>query len=334
MEFDTVKRTEGFPLVFLVGPTGVGKTALALDLAQALGTEILNADSRQVYRLLDIGTAKATPEEQARVPHHLIDLVWPDQGFSVADYLGAFQDAWEKRFVASGKVPLIVGGTGLYVRAITRGLFKGPGADPALRRELKAFAQEHGLGALHLRLEKVDPEAAHRIHPHDLRRTIRALEVYLRTGTPISRLQQEETSIGFPVPSLIFGLTRNRRELYGRIDQRAEAMLERGLIEEAQGLLDRGYAESSGQRAEGSRLNQLPALEAFGYRDLIDYLRGRRPLEEALCSFQRDTKRYAKRQLTWFSRERVLRWFDLSVVSHKEALSNMVEEIGRVISPS
>ena len=181
MEPEAMSRKEKPPLVFIVGPTGVGKTTLAIETAQRFGTEILTADSRQIYRLLDIGTAKPTPEEQTLVPHHLIDLIWPDQAFSVADYLRSFRVV-QKDFLSSGKIPLVVGGTGLYIQAISRGLFKGPGANPELRRELNTFAKKHGHKALHACLERVDPEAARRIHPHDLRRTIRALEVYLQTG--------------------------------------------------------------------------------------------------------------------------------------------------------
>lgn len=325
-------------MIFIVGPTGVGKTQLAIQLARRLHTEIISADSRQVYRLLDIGTAKPTLEEQRLVPHHLIDLVWPDQDFSVADYLACFRRVL-KGFLAAHQIPLGVGGTGLYIRAITQGLFEGPGADWGLRQELEELHQKEGPLALHRRLKEVDPEAAQRIHPHDRRRIIRALEVYQLTNMPISRLQKEKTFPGLPLPFISFGLTRDRQELYERIERRVDLMLEMGLVEEVKGLLERGYSE------------ELNALQAFGYRDLIAYLQGRQGLAEALEHFKQDSKRYAKRQLTWFGKETPVessakesclrqraeafpskqegtRWFNLTRTPEEEVISSMMEMIG------
>lgn len=327
-------------MIFIVGPTGVGKTRLAIQLARRLHTEIISADSRQVYKLLDIGTAKPTLEERRMAPHHLIDLVWPDQDFSVADYLACFRRVLEG-FLDAHRIPLGVGGTGLYIRAITQGLFEGPGADWGLRQEMEELAQKKGPLALHLRLKEVDPEAAQRIHPHDRRRIIRALEVYQLTQMPISRLQKERTFPGLSWPFISFGLTRDRQELYERIERRVDLMLEMGLVEEVKGLLERGYLE------------ELNALQAFGYRDLIGYLQGRQTLTEALDHFKRDTKRYAKRQLTWFGKEAAVepstkepspgqraealpvkqegtRWFNLTRTPEEEVISSMMEMIGSV----
>ncbi|MBI2875585.1 MAG: tRNA (adenosine(37)-N6)-dimethylallyltransferase MiaA [Candidatus Tectomicrobia bacterium] len=320
--------TGSLPILFIVGPTGVGKTRLAIQLARHLQTEIISADSRQVYRLLDIGTAKPTAEEQQLAPHHLIDLVWPDQEFSVADYLAHFREVLGG-FLDSHRLPLVVGGTGLYVQAVTRGLFEGPGADWDLRQELEELAQKNGPLALHLRLQEIDPAAAQAIHPHDRRRIIRALEVYQLTQTPISCLQREKTSPELSLPFVTWGLMRDRPDLYERIERRVDLMLEIGLEEEVQGLLERGYPEG------------LNALQAFGYRDLIGYLRGRQTRAEAIQHFKRDTRRYAKRQLTWFAKEGPMapstswsshpgriHWFNLTRTPEEEVLASMIEMVG------
>jgi tRNA dimethylallyltransferase len=287
------------PIIFLVGPTSVGKTTLAIKLAQWLDTEIISADSRQIYRYLDIGTAKPSQEQLEIVPHHIISIVSPEKEFTVADYLKACRNIIEE-FNQRQKIPLIVGGTGLYVKALTRGLFEGHAADKRLRYELKERIKEKGLPDLFLKLQEVDPQAGKKIHPHDERRITRALEVYYQTGIPISVFQQERTFPPFHCPIITLGLKRERSDLYQRIENRIDCMLEEGLIEEVKNLLDQNYSEN------------LNALNALGYRDIICYLKGGQSLEVAINNFIRDTKRLAKRQMTWFKKEEQICWYDVT----------------------
>lgn len=287
------------PIIFLVGPTSVGKTALAIRLAQWLNTEIISADSRQVYRYLDIGTGKPSRQQLELVPHHLISIVSPEEEFTVADYLKSCLRLIEE-FNQTQKIPLIVGGTGLYIKALTRGLFAGPGADRRLRCELKELVKGKGLPDLYLKLQEVDPEAAKKIHPHDERRITRALEVYYQTGTPISVFQRGHTFPPLHSPSLVLGLKRERKDLYQRIENRVEGMLKDGLIEEVKNLLTQNYSEN------------LNALNTLGYRDIMRYLKGTQSLETAVSNFKRDTRRLAKRQMTWFRKEEQIHWYDLT----------------------
>jgi len=309
------------PVIFLVGPTSVGKTDMAIPLAQELHTEIISADSRQVYRYLDIGTGKPSPQQLALVPHHLISIVYPDEYFSVADYLRRALTTIEQ-FNQRGKIPLVVGGTGLYIKALTRGLFIGPGPDYQLRQEFRRCIKEKGLGQLYQKLQKVDPEAAKWIHPHDAQRIIRALEVYYKAGVPISILQQEKTFSPLKVPILLLGLRREMSDLYKQIDNRIEQMFQAGLIEEVKGLLAQNYSED------------LNALNAIGYRDVIRYLRGKQDLDTTKRHFKRDTRRLAKRQMTWFRRERTIRWYDLTGTvmgdqRSQDILGEMISDIRR-----
>ncbi|WP_221252533.1 tRNA (adenosine(37)-N6)-dimethylallyltransferase MiaA [Desulfuromonas versatilis] len=285
------------PLVVLCGPTAAGKTALALQLAERYPFEVISADSRQVYRGMDIGTAKATPEERARVPHHLIDVIDPDQTFSAADFCRQARDCIDRIF-ASGRLPLVVGGTGLYIRALTEGLIDAPAGDPALRRQFHALEAEGGAGTLHRRLQQVDPAMAERLPEGDLVRIVRALEVFTLAGRPLSALQREHAFGERPFRVLRFGVSLERDELYLRIDQRAQQMVEQGLLEEVRGLLDRGYEPT------------LKALQTIGYREAVEHLQGRIALAEALELIRRDTRRYAKRQLTWFRKENSIIWVD------------------------
>ncbi len=279
----------------LVGPTAVGKTAVALELAARLGAEIINADSLQVYRELEIGTAKPTPAERAQVTHHLIDVVDPPEPYDAARY------CQEGRQILGdlhrrGVPPLVVGGTGLYLKALLSGLF-AEGEPPAgvrdrLRRELGAL----GLPALYQRLLHLDPASAARLHPHDTYRIIRALEVLGATGRPLSEFIAAHRFADAPFTVLKLGLTLPREELNRRIELRAEVMLAQGWLEEVEGLLSRYPPD-------------LKPLQALGYRHLINHLTGRWSLEEALTLLTRDTRRYAKRQLTWFSSDPEIRWF-------------------------
>lgn len=285
------------PLIVLVGPTAVGKSAIALALAESMGGEIIAADSMQAYRGLDIGTAKPGVDERRRVPHHLLDLVDPDQSFTAFDFAQLASTAIAD-IRTRGRLPILVGGTGLYIRALFHGLFDGPGENTLLRETLYQEAAQVGSSTLHRRLELLDPAAATAIHPNDLLRIVRALEVHALSGRPISILRAEayRNHRLIPAPVLQFGLDQNRQELYQRIEARVEVMMERGLVREVTTLLDQGYDPA------------LRPLRAIGYRHIIGYLQGRTGLDDAVSSLKRDTRRYAKRQLTWFRHEDGIEW--------------------------
>lgn len=284
-------------LLCLLGPTAVGKTEIAIQLAQRLNAEIVSVDSRQIYRQMDIGTAKPNAEEQQAARHHLIDCVNISQPFSVADYQ-SLADAAIADIQNRGKRVLLVGGAGLYFRAVVDGLFEGPGADPALRKRLEREAARFGVDALHKRLQTCDPESAERIHPNNLVRVIRALEVYELTGTPMSELQQQWHPEKQRYPFIAFGLTMPRALLYRRIEQRVDVMLANGLIAEVESLLAAEYARDS------------VALQSFGYRELIAYLDGDCTYLEAISQLKQNTRRFAKRQLTWFRKDTRIEWLD------------------------
>ncbi len=284
------------PLLVIVGPTAVGKTALAVELARHLPMEVVSADSRQVYRGMDIGTAKASAWEQQQVRHHLIDLVDIDEDFSVADYLERARPAIAA-IHRRGQLPVVVGGTGLYIQALTQGLVDLPGAVPALR----AAWREQELtepGSLHRQLTEVDPALAKRLHIHDVTRIIRGLEIHAQTGRPLSAFQQDHGFRQQPYRVLKLALQADRQQLYDRIDRRVEVMLEQGLIEETRALLQRGYSP------------QLKALRTIGYRQSIAFLLEGLGLAEARSWIQRDTRRYAKQQLTWLRRDHEIKWVE------------------------
>jgi tRNA dimethylallyltransferase len=283
-------------LVIVFGPTAAGKSDLVLKLAPRLNAEVINADSQQVYRQMDIGTAKPSKAERAKVPHHVIDVVDPDEEFNVARYrelaLASAQDIQSR-----GKPAIVSGGTGLYIRALTRGLFVGPAQDAAIRKTLKAEAEKNGLRWLYQRLERVDVSATSWIHPNDRQRIIRALEVYQLTGKPISEWQKEHAFRESAFSTLKIGLDRQREELYDRINQRCDQMIAAGLVHEVKGLFDKGYT------------SDLNSLRSVGYRHIGWFLMGRMSFEEALHLMKRDTRRLAKRQLTWFRRDEEIHWF-------------------------
>jgi tRNA dimethylallyltransferase len=301
-------------LVVIVGPTAVGKTRLSLRLAQEFGGEIISADSRQVYRGMDIGTAKPTLEERHRVPHHLIDVVAPDEAFTLAQYQELAYDAIAD-VLAQGKFPFLVGGTGQYVRAVVEG-WGIPRVPPneELRAELYHQAEIEGEEALHARLREVDPAAAERIDPRNVRRVVRALEVYLETGQPISKLQCKKPP---PYRILQIGLTMKRQELYRRVDERVDRMIEEGLAEEVRGLVEQGYSYD------------LPSMSGLGYQQIGLYLRGEVSLEEAIQLIKRHTRRFVRHQYNWFRLDDdvptklAFHWFD--------ALSNPYEEIRELV---
>jgi tRNA dimethylallyltransferase len=288
------------PLLAIVGPTAVGKTAISLQLAAALGGEIVSADSRQIYRGLDIGADKVSPGQQAQIPHHLLDVVDPDQVLTLAQYQRAAYAAIDD-IHRRGRLPLLVGGTGLYVAAVLEGLgIPEVPPDAALREELESYAAELGAPALHARLAGLDPAAASRIDARNVRRVIRALEVCLVTGQPISELQAATPP---PYHIVRIGLTRPRPALYARIDQRVDEMMARGLLAETQRLLEAGYAP------------QLPALTGLGYRQMIQYLQGELSYDAAVAAIKQQTRRFVRQQYGWFRLDDPkIAWLDLEEV--------------------
>lgn len=282
-------------IVYLVGPTGVGKTATALSVAASVRAEIVSADSMQVYRYLDIGTAKPTPEQRRCIPHHLIDVVDPDQSFDAALFRQLATEAIGG-ILARGHKVVVCGGTGLYLKALERGLLDAPGRDEAVRNRLREKVRRNGLGCLFEELQRVDPSSAVHIDPRNGRRIERALEVFLLTGRPLSEWHREHQFEEKSFDVLKIGLRRPRSELYRRIDERCEQMLRAGFLQEVAALLDRGYAA------------ELPSLRGVGYRQMVEQLRGDLTPEDALRLMQRDTRRLAKRQLTWFRADPEIVW--------------------------
>ena len=284
-------------IVIIVGPTGVGKTSTAITLARPLGGEIVGADAMQVYRHMDIGTAKPTDEECALVRHHLVDVVEPDESFSAAEYKKR-TDEVINNLHRQGILPFVVGGTGLYIKALTKGLFETAGGDGSIREKLRAEAASIGLSRLYERLQKVDGKAAARIHPNDGYRIIRALEVFESTGIPMSHHHEGHSFSGSFYRTLKIGLSMERKILYDRIDRRVEKMLASGLVDEVRSLLNQGYDP------------KLKSMQSIGYRHVTAFLLDEIPWDEMLAQFKRDTRRYAKRQLTWFRADEEIAWFE------------------------
>jgi tRNA dimethylallyltransferase len=282
-------------VIILLGPTGVGKSGAAIRLATDLGSEIISADSMQIYRFMDIGTAKPSPEELRAVRHHMIDIMDPAESYSAGQYIAAVVPVIEGLH-QQGRVPIVVGGTGLYIRAMTRGIFAGPSANWALREELLS-SEELLPGSLYSYLERIDPPAAARIERNDTRRVIRALEVCLSGGGRISALQEVSTK-PLPYDFIKIGLTMTRERLYRMIDDRVDVMVKAGLVEEVKHLISRSPGKT--------------ALQAIGYREMAAYLEGDVPLAEAVRLIKRNSRRYAKRQFTWFRKEEGITWVDLT----------------------
>ena len=286
-------------VVILVGPTGVGKSNLAIELAEAFGGEVVSADSMQVYRYMDIGTAKPTLEEQKRVRHHLIDIVTPDQPFHASLYQRLARRTIDQLY-QSGKNIWVVGGTGLYIKTLTQGIFHSPKIDPTVKERLKQEAKEKGKDFIYQRLKNVDPKTASCLHPSDLFRTIRALEVFDSTGIPISFFREQHRFGERPYHTLKIGIEMDRIALYHRIDERVDQMIERGFLQEVRGLMEMGYGA------------ELKPMQSLGYKQMVQFLSKEIEWTEAVRQMKRDTRHYAKRQWTWFKGDPEIHWQNVS----------------------
>ncbi|MEJ2363425.1 MAG: tRNA (adenosine(37)-N6)-dimethylallyltransferase MiaA [Deltaproteobacteria bacterium] len=297
-------------VIAVMGPTAVGKSGLALQVAKDFIGAIVNADSMQIYRYMDIGTAKPTAAERTEVAHHLLDIVDPDQDFDASLYSQMAREAINS-LVEEGKVAIVAGGTGLYLKALFHGLFPADYSNESIRERLRRQGEKDGGVELYNRLKQIDPGSAGRVHPNDLFRIIRALEVWELTGKPLSVLQKEHGFKENPFFTLKIGLKLPRSELYKRINRRVEEMMELGLLAEVRGLLDRGYGPN------------LKSMQALGYRHMVQHLINGMKIAEAVRTMKRDTRRYAKRQLTWFRGDQEIRWFH---PEETEEIAGLVKE--------
>ncbi len=296
------------PLVVLTGPTAVGKTKASIELAKSIGGEIISADSMQVYRYMDIGSAKISKEEMEGVPHYLVDVLDPREDFHVVKFQEMAKSAMEEIY-SHGHIPILVGGTGFYIQALVYDIdFTNKDEDTSIRRKLETFADQEGLTALHERLRKVDPKSAELIHANNKKRVIRALEFFEQTGKPISEHNEVEKAKESPYDFRYFVLTDDRQRLYNRIDQRVDLMIEKGLVEEVKGLRQMGCKKD------------MVSMQGLGYKEILEYLDGDTSLEEAIYKIKRDTRHFAKRQLTWFRRERQVIWLNKENYQTEEAL--------------
>lgn len=296
----------------IVGPTASGKTTLSILLAEKLGGEVISADSRQIYCFLDIGTAKPTAEELKNAPHHFINILNPDQNYNAGEYSEQAHSKI-KELLKRKKQPILVGGSGLYVRAVVDGFFNGPGKNLKLREQLEAEALEFGSEQLYERLKKIDPVSAAKMDVTKVRRVIRALEVYYTTGKTISDLHaSQETKI--PFETVQFGLEWERKELYHRIERRVDEMIKKGLIEEVRGLLVKGYSRSQN------------ALNTVGYKETLDFIEGKITKEEMIRLIKQNTRHFAKRQLTWFRADKRIRWIPVNDDTNWLAIAEYIQK--------
>lgn len=309
--------TEKKPLIILTGPTAVGKTKASIGLAKAIGGEIISADSMQVYRHMDIGSAKITKEEMADVPHYLIDVLEPEEEFHVVRFQQMAKAAMADIY-SRGKIPIIVGGTGFYIQALLYDIdFTENEGDSVYRENLEALAKEKGAAYLHGQLAMVDPKSAEEIHANNIKRVIRALEFYHQTGQKISEHNERERQKESPYQFCYFVLNDRRECLYERIDQRVDQMIRNGLVQEVQTLKERGCTK------------QMVSMQGLGYKEIFSYLEGDCSLEEAVYIIKRDTRHFAKRQLTWFKRERDVIWVQKDELNYddKKLLQSLLESI-------
>ena len=305
------------PMIILTGPTAVGKTDLSIQLAKAMNGEIISADSMQVYRHMDIGSAKVTPEEMDGVPHHLIDVLEPEEEFNVVVFQKLAKEALTGIYERE-HIPIIVGGTGFYIQALLYDIdFTENDGDTTIRRELEKLAQTQGAGCLHQMLQEIDPEAAAAILQNNVKRVIRAIEFYRQTGKKISLHNEQEREKQSPYQFLYYVLDTDRKTLYERIDRRVDLMMEHGLVDEVKHLADMGCTRD------------MVSMQGLGYKEILDYLSGEISLEEAVYILKRDTRHFAKRQITWFKRERDVRWLELEQFQNdrKKVLEHILDEI-------
>lgn len=303
MQIQTTKK----PLVILTGPTAVGKTALSIRLAKAIGGEIISADSMQVYRYMDIGTAKIKPEETEGIPHHLIDVLNPTEDFNVTVFQAMAKQAIHAIY-SKGRIPIVAGGTGFYIQSLLYDISFEETEVSSYREKLTAYYETYGAHALHEELKKVDPVSYEEIHENNVKRVIRALEFYHDTGYPISEHNRTQRQKESPYNFEYFVLNDDREALYRRIEERIDAMIEQGLIAEVQKLLDYGCKPD------------MISMQGLGYKEIISYLNGACSLEEAVYILKRDTRHFAKRQLTWFRREKEVTWIDRTVFSSEDEI--------------
>ena len=296
------------PLIILTGPTAVGKTKTSIGLAKAINGEIISADSMQVYKYMDIGSAKIRPEEMDGVKHYLVDLLEPDEEFHVVRFQQMAKDALATIY-AKGKIPIIVGGTGFYIQALLYDIdFTESNEDTSYREELEKFAALHGVDYVHNMLREVDPVSAETIHANNLKRVIRALEYYKQTGEKISDHNEKERAKESPYDFCYFVLNDEREKLYQSIEKRVDLMLENGLLEEVKKLHEKGYTKD------------MVSMQGLGYKEILDYLNGEITLDRAVYLIKRDTRHFAKRQLTWFRREKPVVWVNKPDFSYDEKL--------------
>lgn len=310
-------KTQKRPLIILTGPTAVGKSDLSISLAKAVNGAVISADSMQVYRFMDIGSAKISKSEIQGIPHYLIDEFMPEEEFNVVKFQ-EYAKRYMEEIYQKGQIPILVGGTGFYIQAVLYDIdFTSENEDTAYRRQLEALAEKKGAEHLHDMLKEVDEESAKTIHPNNIKRIIRALEFYKKTGKKISAHNETERQKESPYNFAYFVLNDDRSRLYERIDLRVDKMLEDGLIEEVTRLKEMGYTKD------------MVSMQGLGYKEILDYLDGNLTLDEAVYILKRDTRHFAKRQLTWFRREKEVLWIDKEEYGYdNEAILNkMIEEL-------
>ncbi|MEI5906770.1 tRNA (adenosine(37)-N6)-dimethylallyltransferase MiaA [Bacillus spongiae] len=305
-------------VIVLIGPTAVGKTALSIQLAKKFNGEIISGDSMQIYREMDIGTAKISPQEMEGIPHHLIDIKDPDEEFSVAEFQKQVR-AKIKEITSRGKLPMIVGGTGLYIQSVLYDYhFTESEGDAGFRREMEQRIEKEGIQIVYDELRKIDAKSAENIHPNNTRRVIRALEIYHTTGKTMAQYQADQQK-ELLYNTTIIGLTMDREQLYSRINQRVDIMMEQGLFEEVKKLYDQG-------------LNNVQSIQAIGYKELYRYFEGNSTIEEAVLSLKQNSRRYAKRQLTWFRNKMNVHWFDVTDMSELEKIEQISQFVAGKLS--
>ena len=305
------------PLVILAGPTAAGKTALSISLAKAIDGEIISCDSMQVYKYMDIGSAKIMPDEMQGIPHYMVDELLPSEEFNVCVFLNRAREAISQIY-AKGKIPIAVGGTGFYIQALLKDTdFSQEATDGSVRKKLEAYAKDYGAEALFQRLKEVDPQSAEMIHPNNIKRVIRALEFYKLHGTPISAHNSEQKEKESPYNFCYFVLNDKRERLYASIDKRVDQMMSMGLLDEVKNLKEMGYSREN------------VSMQGLGYKELLDYLDGKYSLEEAVYTIKRDTRHFAKRQLTWFRSKPEVTWIQKDEFQYdtEKILQYMMEEL-------